>query len=195
LRVERRMQAKTVAAIRDLDFSFENSLARIIANRNCPEIELAGLSIGPFEEGNEYETYYWIAQELEKSGMAHFREDESFGLARISKIQWTERVQTSGQVSKLPEDFYPKLRRCLSELKRDSAKTPEKLLEHEKAKHLTRDIVNSRVRKIVSIASAPAQTEQAFKNFTMEERFLYDQLYRLINEWRARILEYEEEEE
>jgi hypothetical protein len=186
------MQGRTAAAIRELDFSFENSLTRIVANRNCPETKLAGLSVGPFEEGNEYETYYWVARELEKSGTAHFRGDETFGLARVSKIQWTERVQTAGQISKLPDDFYPKLRRCLSDLKKDSAKSPEKMLEHEKTKHLARDIVNSRMKKIVSMASAPAQTEQAFRNFTIEERFLYDQLYKLINGWRMQILQYEE---
>jgi DNA replication initiation complex subunit (GINS family) len=97
-------------------------------------------------------------------------------------------------MSKLPEEFYPRLRRCLSDLKREAAKAPEKMLEHEKAKQLTRDIVNSRLRKIISIASAPAQTEQTLKNLTSEERFLYDRLYELINEWRTRILEYEEGE-
>jgi hypothetical protein len=184
---------KTVSKrIAHLDFNFEHSSIKIVANRNCPEIKLAGLSVGPFEEGNEYEIYYWVASELEKSGMVHFREDESLDVARLNKFQWTERVQTAGQMSRLPEDFYPKLRRCLSELKRGSASAPERMLESERAKQLTRDIVNSRLRKIVSIASAPAQTEQTLKNLTKEERFLYEQLYSLINEWRTQILEYDE---
>ncbi|MCJ7424170.1 hypothetical protein MUP01_07875 [Candidatus Bathyarchaeota archaeon] len=185
---------KTLTAIKNLDFSFENSTARIIANRSCPEIKLAGLSVGPFEEGNEYETYYWVAFELDRSGIAHFREGESMNISKLSKTQWTERVQATGQIPRLPDEFYPKLRRCLSESKRNSAKIPEKMLEYEKAMHLTRDIINSRLRKIVSIASAPAQTEQVLKNFSKEERLLYDQLYVLISEWRTSILEYEEVE-
>jgi len=189
------MQMKTLAAIRNLDFTFEHSPARIVANRNCPEIKLAGLTVGPFEEGNEYETFYWVALELDRSGIAHFREDENVCVAKLNKVQWTERVQTTGQMSKLPEDFYPKLRRCLAELKRETSKSPEKVLEHERGKHLTRDIVNSRLRKIVSIASAPAQTEQVLKNLTGEERFLYDQLYMLINNWRTQILECDEVQE
>jgi DNA replication initiation complex subunit (GINS family) len=94
----------------------------------------------------------------------------------------------------LPETFYPRLRRYLTNLK-DSAKAPEKMLENEKARQLTQDIVNSRLRKIVSIASAPAQTEQTLRNLTGEERILYEQLYTLINQWRTQILEYEEAEE
>lgn len=187
---------KTISTrIANLDFDFENSPARIIANRNCPEIKLAGLSVGPLEEGNEYEVYRWVALELEKSGAAHFREEEQLDAAKLNKIQWTERVQIPGQISKLPEDFYPKLRRCISELKETVAKDPEKMREYERVRHLTQDIVNSRLKKIVSIASGPAQTENTLRNLTGEEKFLHERLYRLINQWKTQILEYEEEHE
>jgi hypothetical protein len=187
---------KTIdATIRSLDFNFEHSTAKIVANRNCQEIKLAGLNVGPFEEGNEYEVYYWVALELEKSGIVHFREDDHLTVPKLNKLQWSERVQTAGLISRLPEDFYPRLRRCLTDLKKNAAKAPEKVLESEKARQLTRDIINSRLKKIVSIASAPAQTDQALKNLTSEDRFLYEQLYTLINQWRVRILEYEGAEE
>jgi hypothetical protein len=187
---------KTVSArIGNLDFNFENSFVRVIANRNSPEIKLAGLDVGPFEEGNEYEVHRWVALELAKSGVAHFRQEEQLDAAKLNKIQWTERVQTPGQISKLPEDFYPKLRRCLAELKQEVAKNPEKMREYERVKQLTQDIVNSRLKKIVSIASAPAQTENTLRNLTGEEKFLHEQLYRFINQWKTQILEYEEEHE
>ncbi|MCK4424345.1 DNA replication complex GINS family protein [Candidatus Bathyarchaeota archaeon] len=181
--------------IRDLDFSFENSPIRVIANRNCPEIKLAGLTVGPFEEGNEYEIQFWTARELVKSGIARFREGELLDSAKLYKIQWKERVQTVRQVSKLPQKFYPKLHRYLTELKEEITKKPEKTREYEKVRHSTRDIVNSRLKKIVSLASAPAQTEQILKNLTSEERFLYKQLFKIIKEWRAHILKYSGEEE
>jgi len=189
------LKTKTLTAIENLDFSFEHSSVKIIANRNCPEIKLAGLKVGPFEEGNEYEVQYWIAQELEKHGIARFREEERLDATKLYKIQWKERVQTAGQISKLPENFYPKLRRYLAELKEEIIKKPEKMREYEKVRHLTRDIINSRLKKIVSLASAPAQTEQILKNFTSEERFLYERLYKFINEWRTQILEFERGEE
>ena len=181
--------------IGNMDFSFEHSLVKIIANRNCTEIKLAGLNIGPFEEGNEYEVPFWIAQELEKAGIARFREEERLDTAKLYKIQWTERVQTAGQISKLPENFYPKLRRYLIELKEEASKAPEKLREYEKSGHVTQDIVNSRLKKIVSLASAPPQTEQTLKNFTNEEKFLYEQLNKRIHEWKTQILERKEIEE
>jgi len=178
-----------------LDFIFENSIVRITANRNFPQIELAGLNVGPFEEGNEYEVHQWVAHELEKSGVAHFREEELLDSAKLFKIQWKERAQTAGQISKLSDDFYPKLRRYLAELREESVKAPEKMREYETVMHLTRDIVNSRLRKIVSLASAPSQPEQIIKNLASEERFLYLQLSNLIHGWRKQIVEHEVTEE
>jgi hypothetical protein len=180
--------------IKNLDFRFENSLAKIIANRNYPEIKLAGLSVGPFEEGNEYEVYYWIAQELAESEIAHFREEDCLEASKIYKVQWKERVQIAGQISELPEDFYPKLRRYLSNIKEEITKQPEKVREHEKATHLAWDIVNSRLKKIVTLSAGPTQIDQVLKKFANEERLIYEQLGKIITEWRAQILEYEREE-
>jgi hypothetical protein len=183
--------AKTVPMkIDSLDFIFENSLVRIVASRNFPETKLAGLSIGPFDEGNEYEVCYWVATELVRSGIAHLHAEDQLDTGKLSKIQWTERVQTAGQMSKLPESFYPKLRRCLAELREGMVNNPEKMREYERAGQLATDIVNSRLKKIVSIASAPAQTESRMRDFTGEERLLYEQLFNAINYWKSRILDH-----
>ena len=178
--------------IRNLDFRFENSLVKITANRNYPETKLAGLNVGPFEEGNEYEVYYWIAQKLAESGIVHFREDDFLDATKLYKVQWKERVQVAGQISDLPEDFYPRLRRYLANIKEEIAK-PEKMHEYEKATQLAWDIVNSRLKKIVALSSGPAQTDQVLKKFTEEERLIYEQLGKIINKWRTQILEYEGE--
>ena len=69
--------------LENLDFRFENSRVKIIANRNYPEMKLAGLNIGPFQEGNEYEVYYWVAQELAVAGVAHFREEDSLDATKL----------------------------------------------------------------------------------------------------------------
>jgi hypothetical protein len=189
------MQTKALAVIRKHDFAFENSVVRTVANRNLAEIKLAGLSVGPFEEGNEYEVRYWIAKELEKSGIAHFREEELLDVTKLFKIQWKERAQTAGQISRLSDDFYPKLRRHLAELKDQSVRAPEKMREYETFRSLSHDIVSSRLRKIVSLASAPTHIEQMTKNLTGEERFLHNQLSHLIHDWRTQILKNEEVEE
>jgi len=182
------LSADPLAFIRDADFTFENTPVKIVVNRNCPEIELAGLKVGPFQEGKEYEVRFWIARELEKAGIARFRKEELLDLVKLNKIHWKERVQSTQQISSLPEDFYPRLRRYLADLKRGAVKKPEKMRDYEKARRLSRDIINLRLKKIVSLASAPAQTNQILNNLTREERVVYRSLHETISEWRKEIL-------
>jgi hypothetical protein len=173
-----------------LDFCYENSLVRIVANRNCPEIKLAGLTVGPFDEGNEYEVYFWVAKELGNAGMIHFREDDMLDTTKLFKVQWKEGVQIPGQISELPDDFYPKLRRYLVILKQEATQ-PEKISEYQKTRHLAKDVVNSRLKKIVALSAAPGQSEQVIKKLSNEEKILYEQLVKIISEWKAKILEAE----
>jgi hypothetical protein len=176
------------AKISTLDFCYENSLVKIIANRNCPEIKLAGSSVGPFDEGNEYEVYFWVAKELGTAGLVHFREDDALDSTKLYKIQWKEGVQIPGQISELPEDFYPKVRRYLRFLK-EEATQPDKITEYQKTQHLAKDVVNSRLKKIVALSSAPSQSDQVLKKLSNEEQILYEQLVKLISEWKGKILE------
>jgi len=180
--------AKPLVSIKDADFMFENTPVKIIVGRNCPEIELAGLKVGPFEEGREYEVRFWIAQELEKAGIARLRDEELLDAVKLYKMHWKERVQSVKQISSLPEDFFPRLRRYLAGLKGEAAKNPEKMKEYEKVTRLSHDIIHCRLKKIVSLASASAQTDQVLKNLTKEERVIYERLSAIISEWRSTIL-------
>jgi len=55
-------------------------------------------------------------------------------------------------------------------------------------KQLARDIVNSRLKKIVALSAAPGQSDQVLKKLTVEERIVYEQLVKIISEWKAKIL-------
>jgi len=179
---------KPISPIRDVDFVFENSPVRIIINRNCPEIQLVGLTIGPFEEGKEYEVLYWIANELDRAGIARLREEELLDIKKLDKILWKEKVQQTRQLSHVERDFYPRLRRFLSNLKRGANNNPEKMAEYRKAVGVAQDIVNCRMRRIVSLASSPEQTNQTLNDLAKEEHHLYNRLFTIINEWKTRIL-------
>jgi len=173
--------------IEDADFLFDNAPVTVVAVRNSSEIDLAGLKVGPFEEGNEYEVRFWVARELEKAGIVQSRE-ESLSASRLYKIQWTERIQSTGQLSSMPEDFYPRLRRLLQELKSSSKTSPEKMREYEYVQQLSQDILNCRLKKIVSLASTPGQKSQIIRSLTVEEQELYERLEKIITGWRSEIL-------
>jgi len=124
-----------------------------------------------------------------QSRLVRFREEDMLDVVKLHKIHWKEKVQPTNKVSQLPEEFYPKLRRYLAHLKKASNNKPEKLKEHEKSTQISRDIINCRVKKIVSLASSPPLTTQALQSLTPEERTLYHHLHKTINDWRSKISE------
>ncbi|MDR0797115.1 MAG: hypothetical protein LBE70_00110 [Nitrososphaerota archaeon] len=174
-----------------LDFCYENSLTTVVANRNFAEMKLAGLTVGPFDEGNEYQVYYWVAKELQNVGIVHIREEELLDGGRLYKVQWKEGVQVPGMISELPQDFYPKLRRYLTFAEAEAVQ-PEKIQEYHKVKALANDIINSRLKKIISLSSASAKSDQVLKKLTPEEKIVYDQLGEIISTWKNQILQKQE---
>jgi len=189
-----KLTKEALTTIKDVDFVFENSPVTIIANRNCPEIELAGARVGPFEEGREYDVKYWIAYQLEKTGIAHIKEEQRLDIRKINNVHWKESgIVHARQLSTLEEDFYPKLRRYLAGLKRGAIGNPEKIREYEKVMRMSQDIVNCRLRKIVSLSSSPAQTNHILKDLAKEERLLYERLHSIILNWKSKILKGKDE--
>ncbi|MEM2936707.1 MAG: hypothetical protein QW231_05985 [Candidatus Bathyarchaeia archaeon] len=182
------MSLKPLTSIKGADFEFENATVRVVAVRSCPEVGLAGLEIGPFEEGREYEVRFWVARELEKAGIARFREEERLDSVMLYKIHWKERVQPLKRVSSLPENFYPKLRRYLADLKSEAARSAEKMREYEKVVKLSNDVISTRLNKIVSLSASPVEVNEVLQSLALEERILYDRLHEIISEWRSHIL-------
>ena len=178
---------KTCSPIKDADAAFENKPIKVVAIRSSPEIELTGLRVGPFEEGNEYEVMFWIACELEKAGIVRQRE-ETLNASRLYPILHLERAQPISNLSSLPADFYPRLRRVLEDLKGVSKNSPEKMREYEYVQQLSKDIADCRLKKIITLASTSGQKGQILRNLTAEELTLYERLDKIIQEWRREIL-------
>jgi hypothetical protein len=176
-------------SVEDADFIFENKPVRVTANRDEPKIKLAGITVGPFEEGKEYEIRHWIAEELKAAGVIRFREEDLLNVVKLHKMNWKERVQPTNRLSSLPVNFYPQLRRCLVDLEKTSKSDSKRLREYEKSIRISHDIVNSRLKKIVSLASSPPVTAQALQCLTPEEKILYHRLHNIIGEFRSGILE------
>jgi DNA replication initiation complex subunit (GINS family) len=66
-----------------------------------------------------------------------------------------------------------------------------KLRELERTETLVRDIVNVRIRKIVSLAASPTPSEEMLQGLAYEERALYSILNKTIQEWKNKLLESE----
>jgi hypothetical protein len=173
--------------LNSIALEYDNTDVKVITKQALPEINVAG-AVGPIEAGREVDLKLWIAKELAATGIVKFREEDSLSTATLNKIHWRETIQGGMQISQLPQFFYPKLRKLLSELREQSRSDPTRIQEHQKALHLSQDIITCRLKKIVNLASAPAQTNNILGNLTKEEQALYKIFKNAIDEWRKNIL-------
>jgi hypothetical protein len=172
----------------DIDFDFENSQVRITLTREIPDLPPRLARSLRAKVGQEAEAPYWIARELVRLGYAKFREEDILNYNSLSKVHWRETIPASRQLPALQPNFYCLLRRHISDLKESSKQDQMKLRELERTESLVRDIVNCRVRKIVSLAASPTPSEELIQGLTYEERTLYTILNATIVEWKNKLL-------
>ena len=184
--------AEAVAmSVEDIDFEFENSSIRVVVTREIPEIPRMP-KLTSARVGLEIEVPYWVAHELVQTGYAKFREEDVITYNSLSKIHWKETIPASRQIPSLPANFYCILRRHLAELRKQSRQDQIKLRELERTETLVRDIVNVRIRKIVSLSASPTPSGELIQGLTHEERGLYAVLNKTIGDWKMKLLELDE---
>lgn len=185
------MAGEDSSTIKDIDLKFRHSPARVVMLTDCTEIDLLGIKVGPFNKDEEITVDYWIANESVKYGLARFHDDSELNMIVLNKIHWREMIQPGKKFSTLPENFYPSLRRCLSNLNSRALKDPSSVEEKSKALRIAQDIVNCRLNKVVRLALAPEQTGEILQMLSPEEKMLYDRLRAIILDWKLHILNLE----
>ncbi|UCH02514.1 MAG: DNA replication complex GINS family protein [Candidatus Bathyarchaeota archaeon] len=175
----------------DSNLNFENSPTRIVIFKNLQKVKVAGITIGPLKEKEEYETAYWIAAELVREGIARFHNESTMNLVTLNKIHWVEtKIQTGRQIASLPKYFYPQVRKYIKNLKEKSKVNTSVVNEYNNVKRIFRDIVNCRLKKIVSLSASPTRTE-ILKSLSKEEIALFEYLRSSIFKWKSTILKVE----
>ncbi len=182
------MNGSPLYSVEDLDFEFENTPTPVVAVKHVPEIEIAGTVVGSYDKGKEFKVKYWIARELIKSGFVRFLEGYPMDLVSLNKIQWKEPIQPGMRLSTVPKHFYPRLRRFLVLLEEKAVKDVSSSEKYAKAKRLSQDIVECRLKKLVNLAAFPVQTDTVLQTMSLEERILYDAVYSLVSKWKKKIL-------
>ena len=178
----------SVMSVEDIDFDFENSQIRVVVTREIPELPRIP-QFTSVRVGQEVEVPYWMARELVQLGYVRFREEDVLTYNSLSKIHWKETIPASRQIPSLPGNFYCLLRRHLAELRKQSRQDQVKLRELERTETLVHDIVNVRIRKIVSLAASPTPSGEIIQGLTYEERALYSVLNKTIEEWKSKLIE------
>jgi len=144
--------------------------------------------LGPYRQGQEIELPLWIATHFVQMGYAKFRDEDQLTLNTLSTTHYKETLPGSRQMPKLSKNFYFQVRRLLKELKALEAKDRTKGRDLDKALRLSRDIVNSRIKKIASLSASGEQPTELTSNLTAEELALYQALRATLDSWKKDIL-------
>lgn len=180
-----------VPTIKAQNLSYEEEVVEVIFVKPCSAIKVAEEVIGPFNEGVETTLPRWIAKTLAENGIIKIKQDTSRNLVELSKSAWRE--ERSDTLLPVDEDFYPRLRNYLRELKlkADTSPTQQLINELRQADLKAKDLINCRLQKIVRIALDRTPPKNLIDNMAAEEKALFNSIRELIEVWRSHILDVE----
>jgi hypothetical protein len=161
---------------------YENRIVRVVTIRKIPKTETPGIVIEESEAGKELILPLWAARELADAGLVKLV-DEGLTADEWTQIHFRERLNPTGPLAPLPEGFFQRAYTSLSSSAREAAKDPARREQLNRVLARYRDILESRVGKIIRLASAEAP--QTPKGLQPEEAQLYEDVQRTISGWRA----------
>lgn len=167
-------------------FEFENLPVRLLTTRKIPRIETAGLVIEEVEAGRDLTVNLWIAWELIEAGLARLAE-EGVSDEEWTQIHYRERFQPLGKPLPLPDKFYSKVYLSFKQALKRSTGDFSRQEVLNRLKGWYRDILESRIGKVIRIASAEATAQT--KSLQPEEMALYAELRELVSSWRKKMRE------
>lgn len=168
--------------IGDLCFELENIPVRLVATKKIPGMETAGVLIEETDVNKEFTVNLWIAWELIEAGLARFA-DSGLTIEEWTQIHYRERFLPVGQLSPLPTSFYWRAYFTFSRLIREVGSDATRISNLNRLRGMFRDILESRINKIVRLASAEAATSS--RDLQPEEVILYGELNALVSTWRG----------
>jgi len=165
---------------------YENAEVKLRALKKLPRIQTPGIDLPEVQEGHEFVTWFWVAQELVEAGLAEYSEPA------VTQTEWTqvhfkERVNPAGPPSQLPEDFYERAYQSFSQVRGD----PEKAAQLNRMRARYREIIESRIGRIMRLASSEADSSASL--LSKDEADLYQNIHRIVIEWRDAMREVGEE--
>ncbi len=127
----------------------------------------------------------WLASILEEKGFVKVLDEGGMDVAALSKLSWRE--ERSSSLLPAEELLYAKIRALLEQLSREALVNIEAHALKRQAEVKVRDIMRCRLQKLVQAALSPSVPKSLLDSLTPEEKFLFERIKSLINEWLSSI--------
>jgi hypothetical protein len=171
-------------------FQYENATVPVVALRTMDEFTIHDSTYGPVEKGREFDVPLWVAEVLASKNMVQLKAP-SLGVPDLQKAVWREEGEPVLQP--LSPNYYFQVRTAIEHLTRRNKKEPNdvRVAAQTKMETLLRDLIASRLLKIMKLSLREERLRETKKKMTEEERWLFDRLVSLLRNWQKEVTEIE----
>jgi len=160
--------------------------ARVKIKSSVENVEAGDYSIASLTQGESAELPRWVAEELVSLGIAEASE-ESFEI-EIFRALSKEKMMGPFQLSVLTEDFYPRMRRRVENLRAASREGKVRREEFDKLRAVCYDLVGMRLSKLLSLSSSSTRASDLGEKLTPEERSFFSNAQTMSHAWKTVLL-------
>ncbi len=163
-----------------IQFDFENKDISVKCVKNLEEFDMGDRKI-KLLKGVRIKIPFWLATFLEKDGYIEFEETNEMNFPILYKLSKKEGDNIALQ--QLNSYFYIAMRKTYEEFKDKKKSIPYRQIEAIDMK--LRELMTMRLSKIIKIAEKGRNITTKTRNFTPEERWLFEFVSEAIEKWKA----------
>ncbi len=163
-----------------IQFDFENKDISVKCLKNLEEFDMGDRKI-KLLKGMRIKIPFWLAIFLEKDGYIELEEKNEMNFPILYKLSKKEGDNIALQ--ELSSYFYIAMRKTYEEFKDKKKSIPYRQIEAIDMK--LRELMTMRLSKIIKIAEKGRNITTKTRNFTPEERWLFEFVSEAIEKWKA----------
>ncbi len=163
-----------------IQFDFENKDISVKCLKNLEEFDMGDRKI-KLLKGVRIKVPFWLAIFPEKDGYIEFEEKNEMNFPILYKLSKKEGDNIALQ--ELSSYFYIAMRKTYEEFKDKKKSIPYRQIEAIDMK--LRELMTMRLSKIIKIAEKGRNITTKTRNFTPEERWLFEFVSEAIEKWKA----------
>ena len=163
-----------------IQFDFENKDISVKCLKNLEEFDMGDRKI-KLLKGVRIKVPFWLAIFLEKDGYIELEETNEMNFPILYKLSKKEGDNIALQ--ELSSYFYIAMRKTYEEFKDKKKSIPYRQIEAIDMK--LRELMTMRLSKIIKIAEKGRNITTKTRNFTPEERWLFEFVSEAIEKWKA----------
>lgn len=163
-----------------IQFDFENKDISVKCLKNLEEFDMGDRKI-KLLKGIRIKVPFWLAIFLEKDGYIELEEKNEMNFPILYKLSKKEGDNIALQ--ELSSYFYIAMKKTYEEFKDKKKSIPYRQIEAIDMK--LRELMTMRLSKIIKIAEKGRNITTKTRNFTPEERWLFEFVSEAIEKWKA----------